>query len=194
VNIAFGNADKTGNTAVEVHQGMELDGAFAFPKMSPRKKRETEVDCGRIEDIGGLVQNYTELVFGIQVSCSLDQYLSKICVDSPISVFVGFGKSAPSDFAPNSRMIEFGLQGAQACFDFAETFSVGKLSEGHAKKLIEAGKSSDSVIALIPPDTLVEFVYGQKVHELRENDSSRIHRSLLSVLVWKEYDRKECLN
>ena len=194
MNIAFGNADKTGNTAVEVHQGMELDSAFAFAEMSPRKKRETEVDCGRIEDIGGLVQNYTELVFGIQVSCSLDQYLSKICVDSPISVFVGFGEGTSSDFAPNPCVIEFGLQGAQTCFDLAETFSVGKLSEGHAKKLIEAGKPSDSVIALIPPDTLVEFVFGQKVHELRENDSPRIHRSLLSMVVWKEYDRKQCLN
>ena len=67
-------------------------------------------------------------------------------------------------------------------------------SEGHAEKLIEAGKSSDSVIALIPPDTLVEFVFGQKVHELGENNSPRIHRSLLSMPVWKEYDRKESLN
>ncbi len=194
VNIAFGNADKTGNTAVEVHQGMELDSAFAFAEMSPREKRETEVDRGRVEDIGGLVQNHTELVFGIQVSCSSDQHLSKIGVDLPISVFVGFGKSASSDFAPNPCMIQFALQGAQACFDLAETFSVGKLSKGHAQKLIEAGKSSDSVIALIPPDTLVEFLLGQKVHELGENDSPRIHRSLLSMVVWKEYDRKQCLN
>ena len=194
MDIAFCNADETRNIAMEVHQCMHLDGPLAFAKMSPREKREAEIDRGRIEDIGGLVQDHTEIVFGIQMSCSLNQHLSKIGVDSPVSVFVGFGQGASSDFVLNSCMIEFGLQGAQACFDLAETFSVGKLSEGHAKKLIEAGKSSDSVIALIPPDTLVEFVFGQKVHELRENDSSRIHRSLLSMLVWKEYDRKECLN
>lgn len=114
MDIAFGNTDKTGDAAMEVHQGMELDGAFAFAKMSPRKKREAEVDRGRVEDIGGLVQNHTELVFGIQVSCSLDQHLRKIGLDPPISVFVGLGEGASSDFAPNPRMIEFGLQGAQA--------------------------------------------------------------------------------
>ena len=172
MNIAFGNADKTGDTAMEVHQGMELDGAFAFAKMSPREKRETEVDRGRVEDIGGLLQDHTELVFGIQVSCSLNQHLSKIGVDPPISVFVGFGEGASSHFAPNPCMVEFGPQGAQACFYLAKTFSVSKLSEGHAEKLIEARKSPDSVIALVPPHTLVEFVFGQKVHELRENDSS----------------------
>ena len=194
MDIAFGNTDKTGDTAMEVHQSMELDGAFASAKMSPRKKRETEVDHGRVEDIGGLVQNHTELVFGIKLSCSLDQHLSKIGVDPPVPVFVGFGESASSDFAPNPRMIEFGLQGAQACFDLAKTFSISQLSEGHAEKLIEAGESSDSVIALVPPHTPVEFVFGKKVHELGENDSSPIHRSLLSMPVWKEYDRKERLN
>jgi len=34
MDIAFGDADKTGDTAVEVHQSMELDGTFAFSKMS----------------------------------------------------------------------------------------------------------------------------------------------------------------
>jgi hypothetical protein len=194
VDITFGHADKTGDTAMKVHQSMEFDGTFAFSKMSPREKRETEVDCGRVEDIGGLIQNYTEIVFGIQVSCFLDQHVSKIGVDPPISVFVGFGEGTSSDFAPNPCVIEFGLQGAQTCFDLAETFSVSQLSEGHTEKLIEAGKSSNSVIALVPLDTLVEFEFGQKVHELGENNSPRIHRSLLSMLIWKEYDRKESLN
>lgn len=194
VDIAFGHADKTGDAAMKVHQSMELDGTFAFSKMSPRKKRETEVDRGRVEDIGGLVQNHTDLVSGIKLSCSLDQHLSKIGIDPPIPGFVGFREGTSSDFAPNPCVIEFGLEGTQACFDLAKTFSVSQLSEGHTEKLIEAGKSSDSVIALVSLDTFVEFVFWQKIHELGENNSSQIHRSLLSTLIWKEYDRKERLN
>jgi 3-hydroxyisobutyrate dehydrogenase-like beta-hydroxyacid dehydrogenase len=91
-------------------------------------------------------------------------------------------------------MVEFGLQSAQTRFDVSKTVSVSKLGEGHAEKLIEAAKSSDSVIALVSSDTIVEFVFGQKVHELREDDSSRIHRSLLSTIRWKEYDRKRCFD
>jgi len=175
VNIAFGNANKARDTAMEIHQGMQLDGAFAFAKMGPREKREAEIDCGRVEDIGGLIQEHTELVFGIELSCSLDQHLSKIGVDSPISVFVGFGQGASSDFAPNPCMVEFGLQGAQARFDLAKTFSVSQLREGHAEKLIEAGKPSDSVIALVSSYTLVELVFGQKLYELRKDHSSTVH-------------------
>jgi hypothetical protein len=63
-------------------------------------------------------------------------------------------------------MVEFGLQGAQARFDLAKTFSVGQLREGHAEKLIEARKPSDSVIALVSSHTLVELVFWQKVYEL----------------------------
>ncbi len=166
MNIAFGNANKARDTAMEIHQRVELDGAFAFAKMGPRKKGETKVDRGGVEDIGGLIQGHTELVLGIKVSCSSDQHLSKVRIDSPVSVFVGFGEGASSDFAPNPSMVEFGLQGGQACFDLAKTFSVSQLSEGHAEKLIEAGKPSDSVIALVPSHTLVEFVFRQKVYEL----------------------------
>ena len=166
MNIAFGNADKAGDTAMEVHQRMEFDGAFAFAKMGPRKKREAEIDRRRIEGIGGLIQDHAEIFFGVQVSCSSDQYLSKIGVDPPVSVFVGFGQGAPSRSAPNPCMVEFELQGAQARFDLPKTFSVSKLGKGHAEKLIEAGKSSDSVIALVSSHTLVEFVFGQKVYEL----------------------------
>lgn len=166
MNIAFGNANKTGDTAMEVHQGMKLDGAFAFAKMGPREKGETEIDRGRVEDIGGLIQDHTELVFGIKVSCSSDQHLSKVRIDSPVSVFVGFGEGASSDFASNPSMVEFGLQGAQACFDLAKTFSVSQLSEGHAEKLIEARESPDPVIALVSSHTLDEFLIGQKVYEL----------------------------
>ncbi len=94
----------------------------------------------------------------------MNQHLSEIGVDAPISLFVGFGQGAASDGAADACMVKFGIQGPQAGFDIAETFSVGELSEGHTKKLIEAGKCSHSVIALISLNTFVEFVSWQELH------------------------------
>ena len=72
MDIAFCNTDETRDIAMEVHQRMHFDSPLVFAKMSPREKRETEIDRGRIQDIGGLVQDHTEIVFGIQMSCSLN--------------------------------------------------------------------------------------------------------------------------
>ena len=69
-----------------------------------------------------------------------------------------------------------------------------ELNEGHTEKLTETGEFSDSVIAFVPSDTLVEFILGQKTHELRGNGFCRVHWSFFSMLVWKENDRKERLD
>ena len=190
VNFACCDADKTWDTAMQVHQGMDLDRAFALAEMCPRKQRKAEIDRCGIEGVSGLLQGHAEIVFGIQQSCSSNQHLSEIGVNAPVSVLVGFGQVAASGFAPNARMIEFGLQSAQTRFDIPKTFSVSKLSKSHTEELIEAGKPPHPVIAMVSSDTLVEFVLWQKIHQLGENDPSRIHRPLLSIRQWKEYDLK----
>jgi site-specific recombinase XerD len=50
-----------------------------------------------------------------------------------------------------------------------QAFAIGKLSKRHAHKLIKACKRANAVITAISIDTLTKFVFGQKVHNLREN-------------------------
>ena len=72
-------------------------------------------------------------------------------------------------------MIKLGLLGTQTGFDIAETFAVGELSKGQTKELIPAREIFDVAIALISIDTNLKLVGREKVHELGENGSAKIH-------------------
>ena len=69
-------------------------------------------------------------------------------------------------------MIKFGLESSQAGFDIAKAFSVSELGKSHAEELIVARELSSPVISLVPLNAFVEFVSGQGVQNLREDDSS----------------------
>jgi hypothetical protein len=60
----------------------------------------------------------------------------------------------------------------QAGFNVSQTFSVGKLSEGHAKKLIKAREPFDVMVALIPIYAFLKLSHREKVHQLGEYKSS----------------------
>jgi hypothetical protein len=68
-------------------------------------------------------------------------------------------------------VIKSGLHGPKAYFDIAKTLPISQLSKGHAKELIETRKVPKPILALVPVNAFVEFVSGEKAHELRENDS-----------------------
>src|SRR5207244_5265357 len=57
VGFAFCNADKRGNAAVQVEQGMHLDCGFGTAEPCPGKQRQTEIDGGGIQGI----QIFTQL-------------------------------------------------------------------------------------------------------------------------------------
>src|SRR5260370_13047519 len=47
--FAVSNADKRRNIAVQVQQGVHLDGCLVLTKLGPGKQREAEVNGGRID-------------------------------------------------------------------------------------------------------------------------------------------------
>lgn len=73
-------------------------------------------------------------------------------------------------------MIEFGTEGAKAGFDVAETFAEGELGEGEGQKLIATGEVSESLIAVVASDAVVEFATREEVEKLGENRASGKHR------------------
>jgi hypothetical protein len=73
-------------------------------------------------------------------------------------------------------MIELGSHGPQAGLDVSKALPIGELGKSHAEKLIEIGEPAYPVIAAMPPDAFAEFVLRQEVHQLGEDDPSRIHR------------------
>jgi len=172
VNLPMRDADYARDRASQIHRGMEFDSALVLSKRGPREEGETQVDRGRIQSISGLGNLRLEGLVRIQLSGHSDQHVSKVGVDTPIPFFVCIGQRASRNLASDPCVIKLGLHGPQTYFDIAQTLLISQLGKGHAKELIEAGKGSDPVFALIPTNTFVEFVSREKAHELRENDSS----------------------
>ena len=137
---------------------MEFDGSFGLAKVSPREKRKTQVDSTGIESVNGLVEFDTEVFVLIKVAGLMNKDLGKVGVDTPIPVLVGTGEIVSSDVASNSHVIEFVAHCLQTGFDIAKTLAISHLSETHRQELVEAGKSSDFVIASVTHDALAEFV------------------------------------
>jgi hypothetical protein len=143
---------------------MEFDSALVLSKRGPREEGETQVDRGRIQSISRLGNLWLEILVHIQLSGRSDQHMSKVGVDAPIPFFVRIGQGASRNFAPKPCVIKLGLYGPQADFDISKALLISQLSEGHTKELIETGKGSDPVFALIPTNTFVEFVSREKAH------------------------------
>ena len=160
MHVSGCDADKIGDTAAQVHQGVHFDGPLASSKSRPGEQRKTQIDGGRIQGVGSLLQGEAEVLSGIQLSGPANEHLGEVGPDAPVSGLVGVGQGASGDSATDAGMIELRLHGAQTRFGVAQTFPVGELCEDHTKELIEAGKFPHPVIALIATNTLVELVLG----------------------------------
>lgn len=99
----------------------------------------------------------------------------EIGVDTPVAMLVGVGQGIARDLAPEVQVIKLGLLGAQTGFDIAETLAVGELTKSQTKELIPAGEFFDVAIALVSIDANLKLVGREKVHELRQNGSAKIH-------------------
>ncbi len=109
VRFPIGNPHETGDVASQVHERVQLHGAFAPPKSCPWKQTQAEVDRGAVERIGGLFQLHTEGFLRVELSRLTDQHLSEIREDAPVVNAVGIGQFALRHLAAEARMIELGF-------------------------------------------------------------------------------------
>ena len=65
MHLVCSNADKRGNIAVQIQQRVHLHGGLVLAESRPRKQRQAEVDCCRVESLQSLVQVHTDRVVGI---------------------------------------------------------------------------------------------------------------------------------
>ena len=180
VRLCVCNVDKTRNAAMQVEEGVQLDGALAFAKARPRKEGEAEVDGSGVEHVSHVLEFDPEVVVSVELTSGSNQNLSEVGKDAPISFLVGIGQCASRDVASDARMIELGLHRSKASGDVAQTLSIGELGEGHAVKLVEARERTYPAIASVSLNTLVELVLWEEIHQLGEHDSSDVHWPFLS--------------
>jgi hypothetical protein len=54
--------DKGRNGPSQVEEGMEFDSPFPFSEKSPRKKRQAQIDRGRIEGVDRILKIQSEVL------------------------------------------------------------------------------------------------------------------------------------
>jgi hypothetical protein len=85
------------------------------------------------------------------------------------------GQRVSGDVAPDAHVIQFRFRNAKACLDVPEAFSIRKLGEGHAEKLIQTGKRYHLVVAVVTSYALAKLEQWNEVHDLSKNGSADVH-------------------
>src|SRR6266550_5044293 len=111
----------------------------------------------------------------VQRTSDVDQGTSKVGIDSPIAPLVGVGQSGASDGGFEAAVIELGTLSSQTDFDIAKTVAIGQLGKGHGQKLIPAGQSPHTAIAIVSLDAATKLVVRDELHDLGKNGLSLIH-------------------
>ena len=61
-----GNANKSGDVAVQVEQRMHLNSGLVLPEFGPREQRKTQIDGGRIQSIQTLVEFHADRIMSVE--------------------------------------------------------------------------------------------------------------------------------
>ena len=187
VQFSIGNVNEFRDIAAKVEQRMQLDGALGFAKPRPRKQRKAQIDGTGVERVHGVVQLDAEVLAGIQGARLGNEHLRKIRIDAPVAFFVSVGQRAPRPRAPDADLVELEFQDLQARDDLAQTLAVRQLGKGHAKELVVTGERALAIIAAIPSHTFGELVCGKKLHDLREYESTGVHKPSFSLSKREKY-------
>lgn len=99
------------------------------------------------------------------------------------SAFQRIGQGRAGDLVAESHVTELALHRAQAGLDVAEALPECQLRESQTKKLVEAGKASEFVIAAVPLDALLELVGWKVIHQLRKDQTANVHALLSNPAV-----------
>jgi len=150
---------------------MQFDRGFGCPKRSPRKNRQAQVDCRRIQCVNGVDPLKTgQGLVGVKLARHSDKMLREVRVNPPIPLGVGVRHCIAGDLrATKAQAIKFGGLRPQARFDIAQTLPPRQLREGEAAELVETGEMLDLVIAAIPRHAPPKRRQRRMIHQLREN-------------------------
>lgn len=176
VNLARSNVHPAGDVSPQVEQGMGLDCSGIFPESRPREKRQTETDGCGVEGISRVRQIDAEAFGEVEFSCLANQYLGKVCPDSPVAMFVGMCQSASGNRSAHAHVIEFALMSPQTAFDIPQSFPVGELGKSHTEILIHTGEGFGVSFPIVLFYAAGKLPVRNILHHLRKDRSATVHR------------------
>jgi len=175
VGLCWCNNDDTGDIALEVQQGVNLDSALGVTKVGPREERKAEVDGCGVQSISCFDKVYADTLPSIEMARALNEDLREIPEYSPVSTLVGVGQGAFCNVSTYSCVIQLAPHGSEAGYNVSQTLSESQLSEHHSHEVAVATENPNAIVALVSFDALVELVARQKIQQLSKYYSSLVH-------------------
>jgi hypothetical protein len=78
-------------------------------------------------------------------------------------------------------VVKFAADRLETRLNVTQAFTVSELGEAHRQKLVPTGKTLLLIITVIPAYTLLKFVPGKMLNELRENRLTKVHPPLSTI-------------
>ncbi len=176
VGLAVCDVNEAGDAAMQVQQGVQLDGGLGGAKRCPRMQGQTQVDGAGVERVDRCIQIDSQRLLGVQRSGHANQMLRNVGIDLPGSGSVRIGQCvARNRRAAKPHVVQpIGL-GSQVDFDIAQGLAIGQLRECHGEELVQAREVFDLVVAPMFGHTPAKGAHGQIGHELRKNELALMH-------------------
>src|SRR6267143_509338 len=92
VKFAVGDMNETGNIAAQIEQRMHLHCCLCRTEMRPRKYRQAQIDCCRVEGVYRVRQFESQVFLRIKLPRLGNQSLCEVGIDSPVAQLVGIGQ------------------------------------------------------------------------------------------------------
>ena len=183
VHLAVADVNETGDCATQVEQRVQLYRCLGGSKWRPCKKRQTQIDRGRIQGIHRRAHERLELrpggVCGVQRSGNADQVVREIGINLPRPGRIGIRQRvACNRFATKAHVVKPRQLRAQVDFYIAQRFARRQLGECHGKELIQAREILHLVIATMGRYTAAKRSERHIGHDLRKNERALMHGSL----------------
>src|SRR5262249_50052257 len=132
--------------------------------------------------------NVLHLVIRIFVTVTSFRYqdLSEISVDPPIAHLIRVRECIARHSTANTHVIQLAGSSSQTRFNISKTLAISQLCKSHCQKLIPTRKTLDFVIAAVSLNTQTELIARNKVHQLRKDRLTSVHRRPPSAKLPKE--------
>ena len=162
-----------GNGAPQVHQSMHLERALPVVELGPRAQFQTQLDSGAVERIDHFFKTNPQLFILLKRRGFLDQSHRKVLIDTPILLLVGLRKRR-SWHRLDAGSVEVSAE-VKCSLNVTQASPVGELSKAHHHELVTAIEPDGMAIAFVAVDTLLELIFVDERHNLREDCFSLVH-------------------
>lgn len=141
-----------GNGASKIDLGVHLDAGLGLTEVSPREKRQRQIDRGGIQGIDRVVEFDAKILVDVEWPCLANETLGQVLPNPPVARFVGFGKCRSCDLLGEAKVIKSFGTSVETGGNVAQSISRCELRKHHADELLTALEMTDTLFCAILGD------------------------------------------